>query len=313
MNESLENFEELVNAWMPYHKQFIKESTYSNYINIIDNHLLRDFSGKKLFEFNNHLIQEYVIHKCLTGSVSGKELSVKTVKDIMVVLKLILRFSFSNNNSTSFDLNIKYPKMIKNQKPMTIYNKDIKKIVKTVYESKDSRDFGILVSLLTGLRIGEICALRYKDICFNNNSINVSRTLQRIYTKKDRTRIIETTPKTSSSIREIPLSKEIKRFLNTNIKDIEFFILTNSLNPVEPRLLRNRFNYILRKNRLRHYTFHTLRHTFATKCIEIKIDYKTISVLLGHSNINTTLNLYVHPNSSQKKKAINKLTASIIN
>lgn len=313
MKEPSENFEELVHVWMPYHKQFIKESTYSNYSNIIDNHLLRDFSGKKLCDFNNHLIQEYVIDKCLKGSVSGKVLSVKTVKDIMVVLKLLLRYSFSNNNITSFDLNVKYPKMIKNQKPMTITNIDIKKIVKAVFESKDSRYLGILVGLLTGLRIGEICALRYKDICFNSNSIYVNRTLQRIYTKKYGTRIIETTPKTSSSIRQIPLSKEIRRFLNTNVNDNEFFILTNSLNPVEPRLLRNRFNYMLRINKLKHYTFHTLRHTFATKCIEIKIDYKTISVLLGHSNINTTLNLYVHPNNSQKKKAINKLTASIIN
>ncbi len=313
MKKEIYNFEELVELWMPYHKQFIKESTYSNYSNILDNHLLRDFRGKKISEFNNHFLQAYVIEKCIKGSVKGEVLSVKTVKDIMVVLKLLLRYSFSWDTIGSFDLNVKYPKIVKSQKPMIITNKDIRKIVKTVYSSKDQRDIGVLFALLAGLRIGEICALRYKDICFQSSLIYINRTLQRIYTKKDKTRIVETTPKTSSSIREIPLSKEIRSFLKPKTMDQESYVLSNSLKPVEPRLLRNRFNHILSMNKLQHYKFHTLRHTFATKCIEIKIDYKTISNLLGHSNINTTLNLYVHPNNSQKKKAINKLTTFIIN
>lgn len=123
---------------------------------------------------------------------------------------------------------------------------------------------------------------------------------------------MESTPKTNSSYRVIPLSQELKSLLQTHKQERNNYILSNNQHPVEPRLLRKRFNHILGKNKIMHYKFHSLRHTFATKCIEAKVDYKTISVLLGHSNINTTLNLYVHPNNSQKKKAINKLTAHIL-
>lgn len=312
MKKQSKTFDDLSKVWLPYHKRFIKESTYSNYINIIDNHLLRDFKDVKLFELSNNQIQDYVIHKCKQGSTKGNSLSVKTVKDIMVVLKLLLRYSFSIGYSNSFDLSVKYPKTTTNQKPMIIGKSDIQKIISFIYISDDRRDIGILFGLLTGMRIGEICALRYRDICVKTGYISVNRTLQRIYTKIDKTKIIESTPKTSSSIRKIPLSKELKSFLDIKNNDKDNFILSNTVNPIEPRLLRNRFNKVLRLNKLQHYKFHALRHTFATRCIEIKIDYKTISALLGHSTINTTLNLYVHPNNSQKKKAINKLTASLI-
>lgn len=313
MKKTINTFEELIEIWRPYHKQFIKESTYSNYSNILDNHLLRDFEGVQMSELNTGKLQEYVIKKCRKGSVLGNELSVKTVKDIMVVFKLLLRYSFSLGLSIPFDLGVKYPKETRNTKPMIITNRDIQKIVKSVYDSKDQRDIGILFALLGGLRIGEISALKYGDICFKNNSINISRTIQRIYTKSDKTKVIETSPKTSSSVRKIPLSKEVRQFLDSRNKDNELYILSKTRKPVEPRILRNRFNKILKLNKLQHYKFHALRHTFATKCIEIKVDYKTISNLLGHSNINTTLNLYVHPNHAQKKKAINKLTAFLIN
>jgi integrase len=300
------------NEWIEYHRQFIKESTYANYRNIIDNHLLVDFANSTLDNFTSKQLQQYVLTKINCGSVKNMSLSIKTVKDIMVVLKLSIRYAFSHELISSFDLSVKYPKTVTNSQVMIISNRDIKKIVKTTNTSINIKDIGILIGLLTGLRIGEICALKYSDICFKSNTITISRTLQRIYTKKNKTRIMESTPKTNSSYRSIPLSQELKSLLQIHKREGNNYILSNSQSPVEPRLLRKRFNYILIKNKIKHYKFHSLRHTFATKCIEAKIDYKTISVLLGHSNVNTTLNLYVHPNNSQKKKAINKLTAHIL-
>lgn len=305
-------YEKFIEVWIDYHKQFIKESTFANYKNIINNHLAVDFKSKKLTYFSNSILQKYVIKKYQQGAVDGKPLAIKTVKDIIVVLKLSLRYAFAQNYIESFDLSIKYPKVTVDNSLSIISNNDIRKIIKNIYKSNDNRDYGILIALLTGLRIGEICALRYCDICFKSNIIFIRRTLQRIYFKDSKTKIIETSPKTSASFRAIPLSKELRNILEAeNIKD-NYFILSNSLKPVEPRLLRKRFDNMLEKNRIKHYKFHSLRHTFATKCVEAKIDYKTISVLLGHSNINTTLNLYVHPNNSQKKRAINKLTAHIL-
>ncbi len=304
-------YDELVNMWIKDHKNFIKESTYANYKNIVDNHLIVDFSNKCLSDFDNTLLQNYVLKKCNSGSIKDKPLALKSVKDIMVILKLSLRYAFKKEYLKSFDLSVKYPKINSDSKIMIIDDKDVKKIISSVKKSSDSRDIGVLIALLMGLRIGEICALKYSDICFKSNTLFVNRTLQRIYTKDEKTKIIEASPKTSSSYRTIPLSVEFKNFLDMRYKNSSHYILSNSLKPVEPRLLRKRFNKILCDNKITHYKFHSLRHTFATKCIEAKIDYKTISVLLGHSNINTTLNLYVHPNNKQKKKAINKLTASL--
>ena len=93
------------------------------------------------------------------------------------------------------------------------------------------------------------------------------------------------------------------------VKD-EYFILTNDTKPTEPRTYRNYYKRLLNKLGIPDIKFHGLRHSFATRCIEANSDYKTVSVILGHSNISTTLNLYVHPNKEQKKKCIDKMLKS---
>lgn len=304
-------YDKYVYEWIEIHKKFIKESTYANYMNIINNHLSVDFKDLKLYEFNPAMLQKYVLYKLESGSVTNKPLAIKTVKDIMVVLKLSLRYAFTNKIISSFDLNIKYPKTNMDIKPLVLNEIEIRKIIKTVKNSNDSRDIGILIALFSGLRIGEICALKYKDICLESNLIKVSKTLQRIYTKQTKTKIIETTPKSNSSFRTVPLSDELLSLITYNQENSNNYILSNSYKFVEPRILRNRFNKILLSSDITHYKFHSLRHTFASKCVEAEIDVKTISVILGHANVNTTLNLYVHPNNEQKKNAINKLTAHI--
>jgi integrase len=301
---------QLTSEWIKEHRRFIKESTYSNYKNIIDTHLDVDFCDFKLRDFNNTVIQDYVLEKLNNGSSNGKGLKTKSVRDLLVVLKMTLRYGFSKGDMEAFDLSVKFPKNISNKRPAFIRNDEIKKIVKLVTSSRDTRCIGILISLLTGLRIGEICALRFHDINLSTGTINVSRTLQRIYTRDAKSKIIETTPKTSSSFREVPIPKELfKYFVYYN--DADHFILSRSFKPVEPRVMRRVFTELLKDNKIKHYSFHSLRHTFASKCIEAEIDYKTVSEILGHSNINTTLNLYVHPNQRQKENAINKLSAFI--
>lgn len=311
INKSIK-FSNYIYSWIEGHKAYVKESTYFNYITIINNHLVADLGGINLKKFNNHLIQEYVLKKMTNGSVSGSNLSIKTVKDIMVVLKLALRFAFRNQFINDFTLEIKYPKQISNNKPYILNSSDLNKLTNHLFVSNNPIEIGILIVVLTGIRIGELCALKFSDIDLKTNQILISKTLQRIYNKKDKSKIIITTPKTNSSIRIIPLFIKLK----SKIKDLKYcendYILSQTSNPIEPRILRNRFNAILRQLNINHIKFHSLRHTFASKCVESGIDYKTISVLLGHSNINTTLNLYVHPNNEQKYKAINKVSKYMI-
>ncbi len=146
--------------------------------------------------------------------------------------------------------------------------------------------------MYSGLRIGELCALTWNDIDFENSVVHVSKTLQRIAddSKDSKTRLTITTPKSKTSIREIPLPSFVMDVLKQN-KGCGY-ILSCSSKPVEPRTLQNRFKTVLKNCGIHNANFHLLRHTYATVCIESGFDAKTVSELLGHSNVNITLNRY---------------------
>jgi integrase len=170
----------------------------------------------------------------------------------------------------------------------------------------------VYICLCSGMRIGEVCALTWDDVDTDNGTIHVRRTIQRIYNIDEglrKTELILDAPKTKNSIREIPMSKDLLRMLKPIKKIVNgsFFVLTNDAKPTEPRTYRTYYKNLMKELGIPALKFHGLRHSFATRCIESKCDYKTVSVLLGHSNISTTLNLYVHPNFEQKKKAIDQM------
>ena len=181
----------------------------------------------------------------------------------------------------------------------------------------NSKNIGIIICMNTGLRIGELCALKWKDIDLRNGVLKVSHTLTRVYKVDENdqryTRVEESTPKTINSIRDIPLSNSLMALLKPlcKVMNKDYYIMSNSTKPIEPRSLRNHFNKILDSLNIPRIKFHGLRHSFATRCIESRCDYKTVSMILGHSNINTTLNLYVHPDRDQKKKCIEKMIRSM--
>ncbi len=173
-------------------------------------------------------------------------------------------------------------------------------------------NLGILICLAAGLRIGEVCSLQWDDVDVASGVIRVNKTIQRIYLADGNERftgIIIDKPKTRNSQREIPMTRELLGLLRPLKKNArgDYYVLTNAPKPTEPRTYRQYFNKILQRLDLPQMRFHGLRHSFATRCVESKCDYKTVSVLLGHSNISTTLNLYVHPNLEQKRKCINSM------
>lgn len=171
----------------------------------------------------------------------------------------------------------------------------------------DFKNLGLLICLYTGIRIGEVSAIRWSDIDIDNNTLSIGRTLQRIYLD-GKTSIIEETCKTNKSIRTVPLCRVLIKFIKPlkRIVNSDFYVISNTEKPIEPRTYRIYYKKILGKLNLRIIKFHSTRHSFATRLIESKADVKTVSSILGHSNIATTLNLYVHPNNEQKKQSIEK-------
>ena len=303
MNEQ-KQLSEVIDLWKIDKKQYVKKSSFSAYTLLIENHLLPNFGNKIAIEEAD--VQSFVFQKLETG------LSHKTIKDILIVLKMILKFGAKNKwlQYTPFD--IQFPTEREKHNIEVLTKTDQKKIMNYIQEHFTFRNLGVYICLSAGMRIGEICALTWKDIDIDNGIISVNRTIQRIYVIEDgnrRTELILDTPKTKNCIREIPISKDLLRILKPfkKIVNPSFFVLTNDAKPTEPRTYRSYYKNLMKELKMPELKFHGLRHSFATRCIESNCDYKTVSVLLGHSNISTTLNLYVHPNMEQKKKAIEQM------
>lgn len=159
------------------------------------------------------------------------------------------------------------------------------------------------------MRIGELCALQFKDINFSRKEVFINKTLQRIYDPTndiEPSKIIISTPKTESSIRDVPLTDEILKIIQTMNNGDDNYILTGNSKYTEPRTFRRKYNSLMEKIGIEPLKFHSLRHTFASMNIENGTDVKTISEILGHSNIDVTLKVYTHSSQQAKQKAIDK-------
>ena len=299
------NFKDISTLWKEEKRKFVKLSTISAYAVILENHLLPTF-GNKVIVITEQEVQQFVLLKLDAG------LSPKTVKDFLIVLKMIYRYGVKINEFQHCDWDIKYPNVQENKALEVLNITNHKKLMAFVSDNFTFRNLGILMCLQTGMRIGEVCALQWGDIDLQKGVVSISKTIERIYiidSEVKHTELIISSPKTQNSHRDIPLSKTLLQLLRPlkRIVNDKFFIITNEEKPTEPRTFRNYYKTVLRTLNIPPLKFHGLRHSFATRCIESNCDYKTVSVILGHSDISTTLNLYVHPNDEQKKKCIDKM------
>lgn len=294
-------FEKIAREWLEYKKTSIKESTYFNYMFIVSKYLLPEFKEKNIEEINNY---NYFIQNLM------QKLSNKSVRDIINVLKSILNYYEDEYNSVLQIKRINLPKVSK--KKIKILSDNERKVLEN-YSLQDNslKSVGIVVALNTGMRIGEICSLKWKNIDLSNKQIYVENTIQRVYDEENKTTdIIIDNPKTDSSIRSIPINTKLYKCLKKleNKFDREdYFLSGNNKKYVEPRNYQYYFKSILRKCELKPYKFHSLRHTFATHCIEVGMDAKSLSEILGHSDVKITLGIYVQSNDKIKQKFLEKL------
>ncbi|MBQ4388594.1 MAG: site-specific integrase [Bacteroidales bacterium] len=302
--EQKTTFSKVAELWKADKKQYVKKSTYAAYCLLIQSHLLPELGEQE--EVSEEDVQSFVNQKLESG------LSQKSVRDILVVLKMILRFGAKRGYWPSRQIDIIFPTERERQDIEVLTLANQRQLMSYVKEHFTFLNLGIFICLNAGLRIGEVCALQWDDIDVTAGVIRVSKTIQRIYLvdgDEKYTELIIDKPKTKNSIREIPMTRDLLSLVRPLKKIVrgDFYVLTNAANPTEPRTYRSYFNKLQKELGLPKMRFHGLRHSFATRCIESKCDYKTVSVLLGHSNISTTLNLYVHPNMEQKKKCIDTM------
>lgn len=297
---------EIATAWKAEKQPLVKQSTFAAYMLILEKHILPHFGSCRIL--NEQAVQSFALQK-LNGGMSAQ-----SVKDVLIVLKMVMKFGAKRKWTTHCDWEIKYPdrSTYRNIEVLTIAHH--KKILDHIRNNFTFRNLGIYICLSTGLRIGEICGLKWSDIDTDGGTITIQRTIERIYSIEQKsTHLVIGTPKTRHSCRDIPINQELMSMLKPlkSIVNDEYFVLTNEPSPTEPRTYRAYYHKLMEQLEIPHLKFHGLRHSFATWCIESNCDYKTVSEILGHSNISTTLNLYVHPNIEQKKRCIDQMLKSL--
>ena len=296
-------FENIAEKWLDDKKNNIKQSTYSNYEYMIKKYLIPYLQGKKI----NQL--EKVDFNQVLDNLNYK-LSPKTIRDIVSILKSI-SFFIEDEYSCKLKMGkLKYPKQ-KHSNVETFCDKDRKLIENYCVKSKNIRDLGVYLCFNTGMRIGELCALKWNCIDLEKRIIVIKNTLGRIYDPNNKkTKIIIDEPKTKNSIREIPISDKLYKILKplSEKYDEDSFFLTGSKEKfIEPRSYERIYKNIIKKCEVTPNKFHAIRHTFATNCIEVGMDAKSLSEILRHATVDITLNTYVHSSYEMKKKYLEKI------
>ena len=283
--------------WLAEIKSKRKPSTYIKYELIWRNHIENGFCGMVLSEITEISVREK----------TSRELSDSTLKSIYCVLNQILKFAVKRYAVTIPVL--RKPEADSLHKPVKVLAKsEQKKLISALYWETDIYKMAVLLCLFTGLRLGELCALKWLDIDFGNKILMVSRTVQRLYMDGHPTKtvLMETEPKSEYSKREIPLSSAVVDFISKFWNDREYILGGDK--PLEPRTMQYRFKKILEEAGLSDKNFHILRHTFSTNCIQGGTDVKSLSEMLGHSDVQITPDRYVHPSMDTKRRYMDSLS-----
>lgn len=286
---------ELFDEWLSAIKLKVKPSTYANYKMKADKHILPNFGTLRYENITVQSVHEFIERKLKSG------LSAKYVADIVIVFKSMAKYISKIHGFRNPVQDVVIPKSEHSEMKL-LSEIQQNQLCRYLLNNLNNTSLCILLSLYTGLRVGEICGLQWSDIDSEKNILTVRRTVQRINSG-----ILIDSPKTKNSLRSVPVPKFIKNILEKFRKSDNIYILSENIRPAEPRTIQRRFKTILKKANLPSVNYHSLRHMFATNCIKIGFDVKTLSEILGHSSVETTLNRYVHSSMERKSYLMNLL------
>lgn len=297
--------------WLLVKSPQIKPSSVAKYTNMLNLYLIPIFGHRQISNISRSDIVLFSTQLLISGGTKSDGLAPKTVNSVISLMKNILEYAEREKGlsvADTKDLAVKQP-----QKPMRVLSRTEQKKL-SIYLSGHLTPchLGILLCLYTGLRIGEICALKWEDIDIDEQCLTIHQTMQRVQINGKagkKTGILIQAPKSDCSIRKIPIPNEMFQLLLSAKKQSDAFLLTGMVHSfVEPRSMENHFKAAARECGIHDVHFHTLRHTFATRCVELGFDIKSLSEILGHASVNITLNRYVHPSMELKQKNMNMLS-----
>lgn len=306
-------YKEWLTVWKKQKQGYVRESTLANYSTAITSHILPVLGERRITDITERCLQETALFWLHHGRCDGMGgLSERTVRNLVTIVKITLKAAAKEGHLPMYRYEIRYPRS-EQRKELCVLESGQQEILTEYLRTHPTyKNVGILLCLHTGVRIGELCGLRWEDLNMTERTMQIRRTVQRI-SRHDKngigyTELLISEPKTACSNRTIPLSSVICPILAAiRPDDPSIYLLTGTKEPTEPRIYREYYQRLLERLGIAPIRFHGLRHTFATRLIENGADYKTVSELLGHASVNTTLNLYVHPHMEQKRKAVELL------
>lgn len=310
-------FREALFLWLESNRISLKEQTYAKYLFLAESHLIPDIGSTQVTKIDSYIINRFFDTKSKDGRLDGKGgLSASYIQTLSFIIRAVIEYAAAEGYRQPLVGSINRPcKKRQTLEVLSISEQAILTGFATNGEQCDKK-LGILLSLYGGMRIGEVCGLRWSDIDFSENTIHICHTVERIKNLNApadgrKTKLILGDAKTYSSDRVIPIpSVLLKPLLQYSIlTDTEFVVSGSSYLYTDPRTFQYSFHRFLEECNLRNVNYHALRHTFATRCIEVGVDIKSLSEMLGHASVNITLNTYVHSSMDLKRKQLEKLTA----
>lgn len=309
-------YNRLLDDWLRSTRLKTKESTYARYVYLIRSHIRPHLGDCHISQFTTQMIEDFITDQLQNGRLDHRGgLSSKTVADMLTMIKSTMDYAHYHNYDIS--CNLKKLSIKRKAKEMRVLTQaEQVALTKVLTDEMDISKFGVLLSLYTGIRIGELCALKWEDVCLSRSVLKIRKTMQRIQeTEIDaihKTNVVITEPKSKCSVREIPLPPFLVELAQAFSTSPQAFVLTgDSKRFIEPRTMQNRFKSYVKRSGIEPANFHALRHTFATRCVEVGFEIKSLSEILGHANVNITLNRYVHSSFELKCSNMNKLTLDL--
>lgn len=304
LGNNRQTLKEAAELWIQSQSSYWKEGTYTSYRQILDKYVIpylgnipvRQITNRMLFDFATDLKQR------------ENALSRNYVFQICALIRRVMRYL---NKQYDADLGIPENPVGREQFPrMFLPSETVLQILSDYLyaNSDDDTCLGILIALHTGIRVGELSGLTWKDIDLEEEILYIRRNLLRVHknnepnTNGNVTKVVSQKPKSSDSVRIIPLPPGLLPVLREHKKEDASYVVSGVKAAwAEPRTIQYRFEKILEKCQIEYFNFHMLRHAFATRCVSMGVDVKSLSEILGHSNIQLTLNLYVHSTIQQKR------------
>lgn len=301
---------DLLKRWVREGLYTRKPATNEKYQRLIVNHI-KDSIGKiSLSALSGNDINRFLFDMSVSGSANHTPLSPSYVRTIAFIIKSALKYGVNMHLCRPIHFSVKQPPKLKSVVEILSVDESVI-LTDFLLSDIDDKKLGTLLSLHLGLRIGEVCGLKWSDFDFDKKTVHIQRSISRLATNDaDRKSVLSVTKvKSNCSDRIIPLPDYLINILSDfSANNYEYIVKGSKYPYCDPRTLRNALDSYFRTSNIPRVKFHSLRHTFATRCIEYGMDVKTLSELLGHSNISITLDLYVHSTIDHKRQQIENVS-----